>query len=78
MDASNNKRRRTIYPHAERKRFADLIRQFGARGAREVLCRRVCLGTLLKIAAEFGIELKQGRRPASALSQNTGQAKIAA
>ena len=53
------------YNLGDRQRFAELIRQHGARGAREKLARKVCVATLLKIAVEFGIELKKGRRPAS-------------
>ena len=78
MDVSSKRRQRRAYPHAERERFAELIRQFGARGAREALSRKVCLGTLLKIAAEFEIDLKKGRRPALATSQAIRSAKIAA
>ena len=55
--------RPVTYKLDDRRRFAELIRQYGARGARERLARKVCLATLLKIAEEFGIELKKGRRP---------------
>lgn len=51
------------YKYATRKRLAELIRQHGASGTREMLHRSICICTLLKIAKEFGIELKQGRRP---------------
>ncbi len=78
MDVSDKRRSRPPYPSAERERFAELIRQFGARGAREALSRRVCHGTLLKIAAEFGIELKKGRRPALATSRAVRSGKNAA
>ena len=78
MEVMNGPQKRHTYSHAERVRFAELIRQFGARGAREVLSRQVCVGTLLKIAAEFGIGLKRGRRPAPTTSQNTRSEKKAA
>lgn len=51
---------------AERKQFAELIREHGARGAREALSRQICLGTLLKVANEFQIKLHKGRRPRQA------------
>lgn len=43
--------------------MAELIREHGARGAREVLFKQTCLNTLLAVAREFGIALKKGRRP---------------
>lgn len=63
--------RPVTYRLNDRQQFAELIRQFGARGAREKLARRVCMGTLLKIASEFGIELKRGRRPFTLASEPT-------
>lgn len=78
MDNSNKRRERRTYSHVERERFAELIRLYGARGAREALSRRVCHDTLLKIAAEFGIILKKGRRPASATLTAVRSGKIAA
>ena len=78
MNNSNKRRGRLIYPHAERERFAELIRQFGARGAREALSRKVGHGTLLRIAAEFGIILKKGRRPTSATLTAVRSGKMAA
>lgn len=64
MEGLNTIRGRRGYSQEERTHFAELVRQFGARGAREVLSRKVSHGTLLKIAAECGIVLKKGRRPA--------------
>lgn len=78
MEVSDNRRQGRAYSDAERRRFADLIRQFGARGAREALARKVCLQTLLKIAGEFGIDLTRGRRPASAPAPSAPLGKIAA
>lgn len=54
------------FNRADRKTFADLIRQHGARKAREVCPKKVSVGTLLKIAHEFGIPLMKGRRPRKA------------
>ena len=51
------------YKLGDREQFAQLIRQCGVRGAREKLARKVCIATLLRVAGEFGIELKKGRRP---------------
>jgi len=62
MTQFENCGRRRVYAIAERRRFAELIRQHGARGAREASSRQICLNTLLKIAKEFQIELKKGRR----------------
>ena len=78
MDNSNKRRKKRTYSHAERERFAELIRLYGARGAREALSRRVSHGTLLKIAAEFGINLKIGRRPSSATLTAIRSGKVAA
>ncbi|MFQ5731638.1 MAG: hypothetical protein ACE5KM_06770 [Planctomycetaceae bacterium] len=60
---SHLERRGRPYPAADRIRFAELIRIHGARGARELLNRSVSLDTLLKIAREFQIVLRKGRRP---------------
>ena len=78
MDVSCDRRRNPKYPLAEREHLADLVRKLGARGAREAVSRRVGHGTLLKIAAEFGITLKKGRRPASASEPVNRSAKVAA
>ena len=50
------------YQYDERRRIADVIRQYGARGAQRQLGGAICISTLLAIAREFGIELKKGRR----------------
>lgn len=57
------KRNHRPYDMNERMRLAELIQQHGARGAREVVSRQVSVTTLLKIAREFGITLKRGKRP---------------
>ena len=66
MARMENRGRWRTYKFPDGKHFAELIRLHGARGAREALERQVCLQTLLKIADEFGIELKKGRRPRQA------------
>ncbi len=63
MVGHENRGRRRTYKYPDRKRMANLIREHGARGTREVLSRQICLNTLLAIAKEFEIELKKGRRP---------------
>jgi transposase-like protein len=50
------------YDVEERQQFAALIREHGARATRELCKRTVATQTLLKIAREFGISLKKGRR----------------
>ena len=50
----------------QRRRLAEPIPQHGARGAKEVATVPISVGTLLKIAKEFGIDLKHGRRPRKA------------
>lgn len=55
--------RPNVYEREERRRLAELIRQYGARGAREMSANTICVATLLKIADECGIEVKKGRRP---------------
>lgn len=75
---SHKQNRRQVYSEAERVRFAELIRLYGARGAREALARTVCLQTLLKVAVEFRIDLKRGRRLATMPSPNAAAARNAA
>ncbi len=45
-----------------RQYFAELLRVHGARRAREMSEIPISVQTLLKIAREFGIPLKKGRR----------------
>jgi len=54
------------FKYEDRRKFAELIRQHGARRARDVASKPVSVGTLLKIAREFEIPLKKGRRPREA------------
>ena len=46
----------------QREQLADLIRQYGARGAIAHAPQPVCLPTMLRIAREFQIPLKKGAR----------------
>ena len=48
---------------AQRAEFAEMIREHGARGTCERSAIPISLHTLLKIAHEFQIPLKKGRRP---------------
>jgi len=55
--------RPATYSDDDRKNFAALIRLHGARGARGIAPARPSMHTLLKIAQEFDIQLKAGKRP---------------
>jgi hypothetical protein len=54
------------FKYAVRRKLADLIREHGARGACDISTVPVSVGTLLKIAHEFDVPLKKGRRPRKA------------
>lgn len=64
--AKERRGRPAIYSLSDRRRLAGLIRLHGATQAREASGRAVSMPTLLKIAREFGIELKRGRRAKAA------------
>lgn len=51
------------YSDQDRRHFAELVRRYGARQARQMSGTRISVMTLLNIASEFGIQLKKGRRP---------------
>jgi len=59
--------RRLTFRRPVRRELAELIREHGARGAQELSSTPISLGTLLKIAKEFGITLQRGRRPRATL-----------
>lgn len=61
-ESARKRGRPRSYSPEDRRRIAEIIRQCGARGAREQLGNTICMSTLLGIAREFGIELKRGRR----------------
>lgn len=62
--AVNRKRGRpaTFQPD-DRTYLAELIRQHGIRGTKRMAGLAVSTATLLKIARDFGIVLRRGRRP---------------
>ena len=62
MTALNSSDHRVKFKGVQRAMLAELIRQHGARGAIAHTPEPVCLHTLLRIAQEFGIPLKKGRR----------------
>lgn len=57
-----NSGRTKRYSRKKRERLAELVRMHGSRRTRELLQRSISCATLLRIAREFGIELKKGRR----------------
>lgn len=59
--------RRLTFDLDVRRALAMLIAEHGARGAREVAPVPISLGTLLRIAGEFGVKLKKGRRLKSSI-----------
>ncbi len=65
MPATNRRGRPPIYSNDERRQLAELIQLHGARRLREVYSVQVSLGTLLKIAHDFGIpvEAELGKIP---------------
>ena len=50
----------------ERARLAELIRQYGIRGAQRVAGVPISIETLIKIGREFNIKLPKGRRRSDA------------
>ena len=66
MERKVRKGRPPTFSAEDRQYLAGLIRQHGVRGARRMSEISVCQQTLTKIAAEFGIELRRGRRPGKA------------
>lgn len=64
--AKQRRGRPVIYVFGDRQQLAELIRKHGASHTREASGRSVSMPTLLKIAREFAIELKPGRRPKAA------------
>lgn len=57
--------RRLTFGPAMRQQLAALVEDLGAHGARELSPVSITVGSLLKIAAEFGIRLRKGRRPST-------------
>ena len=50
----------------DRRQLADLIREHGIRGARRESKVSISQLTMIRIAREFGISLKKGKRPKKA------------
>lgn len=63
MSSPKRAGRRPKFVGEQRAELAELIRQHGARGAIAHAPEPICLQTVLKIAKEFEIPLKHGRRP---------------
>ena len=58
--------RRPTFSRQDRDYLADLVRKYGIRGAQRKSTISVCCQTLSKIAEEYGITLKRGKRPRKA------------
>lgn len=68
MDEKLRRGRPPTFSAADRQQLAELIRQHGIRGALRSADIRVSPQTLSKIAREFGIVLRPGRRLSHATS----------
>lgn len=62
MNQTRKRGRPPTFRMEDRRKFAALIRQHGIRGAQRVSEVSICPETLIKIAREFQITLKTGRR----------------
>lgn len=63
MEEMETRGRRPKFSRTTREYFAHLIREHGVRGAKRESSIPVCQQTPSKIASEFGIALKKGKRP---------------
>jgi hypothetical protein len=70
MARKKRRGRPPTYKSGDRRKLADMIRLHGARGTRELTGRPISVETLMKIAREFDIELKKGRRPRPAATRS--------
>ena len=66
MEGKRRQGRPFTFLHEDRAYLAELIRQYGIRGARRKAAMSVSQNTLIKIAREFNIQLGKGRRPKAA------------
>lgn len=66
MARAERRGRRPTFDLDTRRMLADLIRQHGAKPAKDLAPIPISAATLLKIAREHGVELRKGRRPRSA------------
>jgi hypothetical protein len=62
MNMQRRRGRPLTFEEPLRLQLADLIRKHGIRGAKAIATTPICKSTLSKIAAEFAIQLKPGRR----------------
>lgn len=63
MPRKRRQGRPPTFKRPQRRQLAELIRQHGVRGAQEVSPTPISAATLQKIAREFAISLRKGRRP---------------
>lgn len=73
MSTQRKQGRPPTYLTEQRSQLAEYIRQRGARGTRELVGRSISLSTLLKIAREFQIPLKRGRRHRKVIPHGEGR-----
>lgn len=66
MKGKKRRGRPPTFLPADRRYLAKLIQTNGINGARRQAKVSICNGTLIKIAREFNIELKTGRRKSAA------------
>lgn len=66
MKPARGRGRPLTFERKMRRKLATLVEKHGARRASEVAAISISVGTLLKIAHEYGVVLKQGRRPKAA------------
>lgn len=66
MVTSVRRGRRPTFDLNTRRMLAELVRQHGAKPAKDLAPIPISVGTLLKIAREYGVELRKGRRPRNA------------
>ena len=63
MTEKRSRGRPVTYDYQRRRELAELICEYGARGTQDLVDHPIALETLLKIAREFRVDLKPGRRP---------------
>ena len=66
VQSQGKRGRPRTFSRDDREYLAELIRQYGIRGARRRTAGFVSQNTLIKIARDFEIQLSKGRRPRSA------------
>lgn len=63
MEERKKRGRPLTFKLEDRQRLAELIRKYGAAPASKISEVPISVATLLKIAREFDIKLKTGKRP---------------